>query len=286
MLSAVAMRSFVFWLMALACAPAISGCSPFDSLPKLKHTTKKLPALNVPPDAVQLEIVFVERPAGDALLGSELWRQVDQVAALEQPTRTTLQQNGFRVGVVGSHPPAALQAMLGLKADFVYEPDAEKAKQLVGRQVMVRSGGTTEIQVSPNYEECTASIHHGEQVRERSFKNARCLYHVTVERVQDGWVRLDFVPQVKHGDEHLRHRAADAGWLLTNTQDAEMFYPQRFSVNLSVGEMAVLSAEENVPSTLGHLFFLGAAEEAPVQRLVVVRLADMRNAMEPYGSGR
>lgn len=219
---------------------------------------------------------------GDALLGPELWQQVDQVASLETGTRSLLRQNGFRVGVVGSRPPEALQAMLGLKSEFAYEPEAEKSKQLVGRQVVIRSGGETEIKVSPDYATCEVKARDGDQVRSRELQNARCIYRVTTQRIQDGWVRLDFVPQVQYGGQQLRPEAGDAGWELTSAPRSETFHAQRFSIQLSVGEMAVLTSEDNAPGTLGRLFFLGPDESANVQRLLVVRLSDMRNSDDPF----
>lgn len=290
-------QSATLWLTLSVCLAALSGCEVFDKPLLVTGARKKLPALHAPPDAIRLEIVFVERPVGDSLLGPELWQQVDQLASLEHGSRGLIKQNGFRVGVVGSHPPAALQTMLGLKSDFVYEPDAEKSKQLVGRQVFLRSGWTTEVQVSPLYAECDLEVRQGEQKVARQFRNARCLYQITAERVQDGWVRLDFVPQVRHGTEQFRYAPGSTDWVGSTAQKLETFYPQRFSLNLSVGEMAVLSADEQeiAESTLGRLFFLGPGFGAPgsgsenranggdvVQRLLVVRLADMQNNDDPY----
>jgi hypothetical protein len=238
----------------------------------------KLAPLHPVSDAMRLDIVFVERPTGDRLLGPELWDEVDQVAALDAATRDTLDQNGFRLGVVGARPPVALQTLLGLKSDFLSEPQAEKAKQLVGRQSFLRSGGETEIQVSPFYDDCTVRVQDAKQTHAREFANARCIYRVTAERLQDGWVRLDFVPQIQFGDFQIRHAATESGWQFVNSQKTESFFPQRFSINLSLGEMVVLSAADDCPGTMGHLFFVGADEHAPVQRMLVVRLSDMANS--------
>ena len=259
----------------------ICGCQLFEPEPPLSGK-RELPTIQAPPDAIVLDIVYVERPVGDALLGPDLWRHVDQVASLETTTRNQLQENGFRVGVVGSRPPDALQSMLGLKAEFVYEPVAEKAKQLVGHQVVVRSGGETEVQVSPFYETCDLKLRDGDEARTRTLENARCIYRVTAERLQDGWAKLDFVPQVQHGGQRLRREAGDAGWQFTSSPRAETFHAQRFSVQLNVGEMAVISAADGTPDSLGRLFFLGPDETADIQRLLVIRLSGMRNSDNPY----
>ncbi|HTI49751.1 MAG TPA: hypothetical protein VL475_02325, partial [Planctomycetaceae bacterium] len=250
------------------------------------------------PNAIQLDIVYVERPIDDARLGDELWRYTDQIAAIDQKHRETMRRNGFRVGVVGSNPPLALQQMLGLKSDFVYEPDAEKAKGLVGHRSVIQSGGQTEIQTSPIYRECSIELPGSGESGRRSYTNVVCKYHITAERLQDGWVQLDFVPQIHYGDEQLRRDVGDDGWRLSNKQRTATFFPQRFQVKLSVGEMALVTADDDAEGRLGELFFRGPQALAPnndvlpgethtassptVQRILVVRLAGMSGGGAPH----
>jgi hypothetical protein len=271
---------------ALLSVTGLAGCALFDKpVSALKNSALKLPLIGLPPDAIQLDVVYVERPAGDTLLGPELWRHVDQIGSIEPEQRTLLRKNGFRVGVVASNPPLPLQRMLGLTSDFAYEPAAEKSKQLVGHRCVLRSGGQTDIQASPAYPECTFEITQGGESRRRTYENALCKYHVTAERLQDGWVQLDFVPTVHHGQEQLRRVVGDAGWQFHTAQRTETLYPQRFSLRLSVGEMAVVTADEEADGTLGRLFFLGPDDEPQVQRLLVVRLAGMNDA-EPHAKAK
>src|SRR5262245_7424714 len=159
----------------------VSGCPLFEQnkLPALFHTTaRKLPKISLPPHAIQLEVVYVERPIGDARLGRELWDHVDEVGALEIEAREVLEFNGFRVGVVGANPPPALQKMLGMKADYAYEPEAERAKQVVGHRYFLQPGGQTEIQTSQLYPECTLSLHDRTGAVTRTLHDARCGYRV------------------------------------------------------------------------------------------------------------
>ncbi|HAW27434.1 MAG TPA: hypothetical protein DCY03_04840, partial [Planctomycetaceae bacterium] len=101
----------------------ISGCALMEEsavfgLKKYaeKQTVNKLPAIPVSHDAMQVEIVFIERPATDPLLGSTLWNEVDEIGAIELMDQENLNQNGLRVGHVSSVPPMALQTLLGLKS--------------------------------------------------------------------------------------------------------------------------------------------------------------------------
>ena len=293
-----------------------SGCTPFQDGSIFTGTAaKKLPHMATPPGAIQLDIVFAERPSGDRLLGPQLWREVDQVGAVENETRSILEQNGFKVGVVGARPPEALQSLLGLTADVGggHKPE-DASKQMVVRHVMLRPGGTTEIQVSPCYASCAAEVRQLGETTRRDYEQARCVYRVTAEQVQNGWVRLNFVPQVQFGDKLLRHTVGESGWQFSNSQKMESFLPQQFSVTLSVGELVVLSARDLPASTqeafnLGQLFFLGPTAtdrqqqdhvdpqqalsspfpipivEGPgkdLQRVLVIRLAEVRDSDDLY----
>jgi hypothetical protein len=240
-------------------------------------------------------------------LGPQLWRHVDQVGPVDAETRKQLRQNGFRVGIVGTNPPAALQRMLGMKSDFASEPEAEQTKQFAGRRVFLVSGGETDVQVSNLYPECTVSLAAENPSEPRRFENAVCKYQIRAYRVQDGWARLEFTPQINHGDEQLRHAVGEEmHWRYQAGQLTESFRPQRFSIELKAGDMAIITAEDDSPATLGQLFFRGPAglqktndqqgtappgenhgdyspapeTEYPIQRLLIVRLAGM-DCLEP-----
>lgn len=212
--------------------------------------------------------MYVERPVGDPLLGSELWRHVDQLASMNAETRRQIRENGFRVGVVGANPPVALQKMLGLKSEFVSEPEIENAKQLIGRRFFPVSGGEIDVQVSPTYAECTLQGAGGESGEPRHFENAVCKYRVRAARVQDGWAGLEFVPQICHGDDHLRHAVGQAGWQFLNGKQIETFYRERFDLKLSVGDMVVITSEDEASGKLGELFFRGPSALGPPQTIV------------------
>jgi hypothetical protein len=297
------------FLALIAWGLGLAGCSPFDKPQSLTQTSHKLPPLQPPPGSMQLDMAYVEWPADDPQLGEPLWRYVDQVGPVNAETRTRLRQNGFRVGIVGTNPPLALQRMLGLKSDFASEPEAEQTKQHAGRRVFLVSGGETEVQVSNPYPECTVSLPADGQSEPRRFENAVCKYRIRAYRIQDGWVRLEFTPQISHGDDQLRFAVGEEmHWQHQSGQLTESFRPQRFTIELKAGDLAIITAEDDAPDTLGQLFFRGPAalqrsrdsesetpsgqqpsppeSEYPIQRLLIIRLAGM-DYLEPVRtSGR
>lgn len=291
-------RSALLLLLGLT----TTGCALFTKSPgELVTKAFKLPTVSIPADAIQFAVVYVERPLGDAKLGDELWKGVDEISCVEPEQRAMLKRNGFRAGVVGTNPPPALQQMLGLKDDFVYEPEAEKSKQFRGNMLVVRSGSQQTIMASPLYPECTLDIPQGEQTQHRSLENAQCKYRVTAKRLQEGWVEFDFVPQIHHGPNQTRRVVGEDGaWQFQEGQKTETLFPQRFTMRLHVGEMAMLTANDAAEGRLGELFFRGPAAlastedgvaprnaDAPltnVQRLLIVRLNAMGNADGPHAT--
>ncbi|MEQ8635615.1 hypothetical protein [Gimesia maris] len=264
----------------------ISGCALMEEsavfgLKKYaeKQTVNKLPAIPVSHDAMQVEIVFIERPATDPLLGSTLWNEVDEIGAIELMDQENLNQNGLRVGHVSSVPPMALQTLLGLKSHLGGLSREDESLLLSGRRLMLRSGVPTDIQTSDFYPKCRLKLLTGddeepEEVKE--FEEARCVMRVKAHKVQDGWAKLEFTPEVHYGPQQLRRTPTNIGWQLENRQNTSPFYNQKFEVTLNVGEMAIITATDGVkPNSAGHLFFRGEGSKADIQKILVVRLSNM-----------
>jgi hypothetical protein len=116
----------------------------------------------------------------------------------------------------------------------------------------------------------------------KEFRDARFVFRVKAERDQDGWARIEFLPEIHHGEYRLRRVPGGVGFQLRTSQDVYPLYSQRFSLMLNVGEMAVITTDgENSASVGGH-FFLGDGANARVQRVLVVRLSNMTKTDPVY----
>jgi hypothetical protein len=99
--------------------------------------------------------------------------------------------------------------------------------------------------------------------------------------LQDGWVRVEFVPEIHHGDLQLRPTPTDdAGWAYRSTQNIAQCYPQKFAVTLNVGESAVITAAGG-EETLGNQIFRRDQNGEQRQRLLIIRLVDMGRTVKP-----
>lgn len=264
----------------------VSGCALMEEGALLglgkyaeKRTAQKLPSIPVSQDAMQVEIVFIERPIVDPLLGSTLWNEIDEVGAIELMDQESLKQNGFRVGHVSSVPPMALQTLLGLKSNLGDVNKKDESLLLSGRRLMLRSGVPTDIQTSGFYDKCSLKLIEDDEeglLEVKEFEQARCVMRVKAHKVQDGWARLEFTPEVHYGAQQLRRTPTNIGWQLENRQNTTPLYNQKFEVTLNVGEMTVITATDEVmPDSAGQLFFRGQGPKSNIQKLLVVRLSNM-----------
>lgn len=281
-------RSRLFRLQIAFCAALtcllMPGCNLlnfstlFSSTDASGQSELRLPPIVASRDAVQLEILFVDRPANDALLGDALWKQVDQIAGMSSDVRRTLRENGWRVGHASSHPPRALEQLLEMSSGRPEVIDSER--RLVGRRVALAAGGSLPIDLTELQPELRIRTKADEPVK--SYSNVKCILNVQIDREQDGWVRLNFTPEVHHGQNWLRPVATQLDWTRRRGQLVEPLFDQKFSLSLNVGEMAVITAEGSDRETAGHSFFRSIHESGGLQRLLVVRVANMRKMVPVY----
>lgn len=267
--------------MAVALAVStLMGCSVFpasDAVSRAESRRPSLPPIQASREAIQLEVLFIERPADDPLLGSMLWREVDQIAAISAETRDLLRQNGFRVGHVGSSLPPTVQTLLGLvgaTATSNSNVGPNGTMPLVGNRKILPPGIDTEVQTGEEHEACQVVIVQGDQSKRHEYQNARSLFRMKSERLQEGWVRIDFQPEIHHGEHRVRHTPTDEGWAYRSRQNVDAKHAHQFSLTMNVGEVAIITAAPDQPESMGQLFFCRDDNGIPKQRVLIVRVAD------------
>ena len=269
------------WLAGMLCCALLSGCSAVETKTVMTAQNPLLSPVKRSLEAVQLDIVYVERDEKDPLLTRMLWEEIDQVGTVDLQTRSRLREAGFRVGLVGMTPPRSLQRLLGMHLELTDAACTSRHRELAGRSVLLRSGGDTEIQTSPTYYETSLKL-PGE-TEPTVFKNARFVVRAELERLQDGWVNLHLSPEIHHGNSQLRPVAGQGSWQYKGAQEVQMFHDLKFSVPMNIGEMVILSSDVKADQSVGDRFFVNRDEQRPQRRLVVIRLTDMKK-IEPLYS--
>ncbi len=234
-----------------------------------------LPPVQRMAETVGLEIVFVERPADDPLLQPrKLWEGVDLVGQMPPELRARLKKNGFQIGHAGTTPNSALETLLGLKSISSGAQAPIDPRKLFGHRVIRPTGGETVIPASKVHPSLIGVV-TDDSGKRTDFAQARCVFRVTATRLQDGWAKLEFTPEVHHGKQTYRPVATDNGFTGATSQRIHRLYNQRFSMKLNVGEMAVITSDRSRPDSLAARFFLEGSGDSAVQRLLIVRVADV-----------
>ena len=263
---------------------AFVGCSLFpggDAQTSINLHRPTLPPIQASADSIQLQILFVDRPADDPMLGPLLWREVDQIAAIPSETREMLFENGFQVGHVSSNPPLPVQTLLGLVSD-VRSSDNGGGKSMVGTTKCLPPGVETEVQATEPISKCTVQMFEGKQSKIFEYELVRFMFRLKSTRLHDGWVRIDFQPEIHHGDLRVRHTPTEEGWAYRNRQKVDARHAQQFSLTMNVGEIAIITAAPNRPETMGDRFFCRDADGMKRQRVLIVRLADAGKSTGTY----
>lgn len=296
-------------LFVLCCCAALPGCllfnwstawfsgeGPSNFSESSSNVLGKIPVSRT---AVALEIVFVERPIDDPLMGDQLWSEVDQIGSLPPDVRQKLDDLGFRVGRVGANPPRALQTLMGLSTEIGNEDE----KRLVLRRVVLPSGGETEIAPVRPHPQSSINVPTAQGMEVKTFENVRGVFRLKAKRLQDGWARIEFLPEIHHGNMVNRPIVVQGNWQLKTAQAVERLYGQQFAVDLNLGEMVIVTGNLKPEDSIGrHFFHAGeysdatdpnvppVSEQAPpesrnktgIQRLLIVRLADLSTAESLY----
>lgn len=226
---------------------------------------------------VVLEVAHIEQPLTDISMIDLLWKEVDQIGALDSQTRTQLKENGIRVGITGPNIPRTLENLLQVDAAWREErSDGQQGSTL--QAVTVFSGEPTHLHTGQAYAECEINVPKLSGTETIKFQNVNCQFQVEADQLQEGWVKLHFIPEIHHAAQSLRRVATEDGWDFQKTQKVLPVYDQKFTLTLNQGEVAVISATEHKPGTLGHAMFIGDGNDDQIQKVIVIRLADIQKA--------
>lgn len=261
----------------------LAGCSLIDGSTSGPTFDKKpaLPPIQVAPESIQLDLVFVERLDADPLWSDDLWASVDQISNLPVEQRVQIDKDGLFVGVVGSNPPPPLQRLLELQTEMPDLATSSREKNVRWQRTFRLSGESAIVEASPLIPELDVSDVLPHQ-KDKLFQ-AQAVLDIKVERLQDGWIKLHVTPEIHHGQHQLRPVASEQGFEMKASRQVIRLVKHQFTLSLNVGEMMLLSSDRTqTDPSLGRLFFHAESHAGPVQRLVLIRLSDMKKLKHLY----
>lgn len=269
------------WLLFLALLAALLGCERLDLA---KGRQNLLRPTQMSPQSVGLEIIFVRCKTDDEALGESLWSEIDE-QRLSAETRRQLDANGFRVGVVGTNAPSALEKLLNSKplsapASTTTSPVPQAAvaaldgeSLVTGRRLQIKAGSPTEIQTSQVYDELPLLVRRDGELVGQTVKKAQGVLVLKAFH-ESGGVKLEVVPQVQFGDPVQSIAPSDEGvWKFEAGRKREIFDALSLAATLTPGQMLICTCLPDRTGSLGHQFFTHRTNGPVEQKILLIRVS-------------
>ena len=269
--------------IVLVCLAILSapGCVQVEPVAKSLLAKPALPA-----GSVVLDIFFVRAAMDDPLANDTLWQEIDE-QHFSAKRRRRLQQNGFRVGVVGGQIPIPLSELLELSgkpaatADLGGEARAANLAsdpRVMRRHLQIRAGVRGEIIASGLHDELPVLLRSDSGgIGGQTYRKAQAVLAVRAFPEPDGRVRLDMTPEVHYGEVCQRIVPGQGTFRLDAGRRRRVFDELGLEATLLPGQMLVLAALPERPGSLGHHFFTESQFGPLEQKLLVVRLSQTQH---------
>lgn len=222
-------------------------------------------------NVVQIDAALVERPVGDSFLNRDLWNQTDE-QVIDPDRKGLLDSNGFRIGQMIGSPPARLQTMLTSERSCINP-----------RRRLLPSGRSADQVLGLKVEQAQFNLRRNGQTEEVVLDQAQFLLEVT-PTIAEGRTTLRIVPKVQFGETLPDwHPAADgADWTFQLNRPSKLYQELGCEIKLATNALLVIGADFEQPDSLGFRAFVQDQGDAPVQRLLVLRVHPGAVNAEPF----
>jgi hypothetical protein len=198
------------------------------------------------PDVIQLDVAILEGPVGNQAFNHDLWGATDE-QAIAPETQAALEENGLRVGQMGGIAPVELQALLTSERSCVRS-----------RRIQLRSGMSQMIELGPTIAQGRFVLHEKGGDTSVMLEQVGCAFSLVPTLAADSKTRLQFTPRTRN------HGAS---------RDSNMvdYDSLRWEITLAPNDYLLIGGRYDRSNTLGWQWFIRPDEDAPVQRLLVIR---------------
>lgn len=267
------MRPSRAWLCACLIAGA-AGCRALVPLPDdasgrpdaAAGDTTSRPA----PRTIPVEVVFVRYADTDADFDADLWHEVDELA-IDDGLRRRLAANGLRAGIVtGSLPPRLAARLLPDRAAPAAADAVAADAPLTHRLLRLLPGRRSEILVSSGIDELVLLEERDGQVRGGTFRDAAGILELKVRPAADGRVRVEVVPEIRHGPLERAWVGADGMFRMEAGQRRHRRDDLALGLDLREGDLLVVAGGGSA-ATLGDALLRDHGGDRATSRLLVVR---------------
>ena len=273
-------------LVGIAMLILIAGCNGWyskapTSSAKSWSSSSVLPSPRLKQQCVVLELAIVEIESDLGEKFEYVWTHVDQ-QAIPLRKRKQLDQNGFRVGVLGSQLPAELVELLEPSPDETL--DASSVDQATKNSLWhsMRFAKHQRIQIQTNEEhwlECSRvipdlawSVTNGQRRRTGLCQQAQCGFTVTTQPLGNGTVQIFVRPEIRHGQLRQRIGFDEDSFLFHRQQERLRISELDVEYFLRAGETLLVASTPTLYE-LGIPFFSSVDDDSVENlRFLLIRL--------------
>ncbi|WP_425395713.1 hypothetical protein [Aeoliella sp.] len=267
-------------LILLLVAASGLGCQSIGGAGDLTSDSL-LKAAAASPNAVTLDIYWARTTLDDSAFSERLWQSV-QEDRIPVELRCRLADEGLRAGVVDGTPSEEIVELLnptGADLDTADEQSnmlSAQPAQVTRRLKQLQPGKRLELQASEVVPKFTL-LRGGESgLVGRAFPAAQGIYGVEVSELAAGRVKLRLLPELHHGQPKMKFVNPAPGMMFQRLQrDVEVFAELETEVDLSPGEMLVVTSLPGSKHRLGSLLHHTLEDEAVEQKYLLVRVSQL-----------
>ncbi len=271
------------WLLPLLAGPvAAAGCRLVGSGVVIETASlAQTPAAETPrqkPAArtIHLEVLFVRCDEDDQTLRDELWTFVDE-RALGDPACRALNANGLRAGIVTGHLPPHLADRF-TAGDSAAGPSAEIADvdaALARRVLQLLPGKRSEIVTASQLQSVVLFEQRGGDVQGGTYHDATAQLAIQARPAADGRVRIEAVPELRHGPVEKSWVGEDGMFRLETGQRRHRMQHTGIDVSVPQGCMLVIGCAGDASATVGDVMLREHGRgDRSTMRLVAIRPLD------------
>lgn len=213
---------------------------------------------------LDVEVLFLRHEPHDALLGETLWNLVDE-QVIDEPTRRRLAANGLRGGVITGGVPSELAARLALAAR---EPSIEAPGTL--RTLQLLPGRRAELVASATRADLIVLENDDDSVRGATYHDASGIFAVRAWPVADGRMRVEAVPEFKHGPARRTWVGDEGAFRLETGQSRHRLERLGITVELPPRGLLVIGCLPDAPSSVGEALLQERSGDPAIRHMLVI----------------
>lgn len=203
------------------------------------------------PKQCAIKLVILSRPPTDTTLNETLWRDAD-LQSVGDESRSNLEANGIRAGVVTGDLPSEVRAIL----------EAPPPNQIDPMLLVRPDGEASDVDLAAATADLDLLLNRHGAVSGKRYKDAKGRIKLYARREGEEGVTLRIVPEVLHGPIRQGWGPAPGGGafapqqlVMRNGQEEETLRDLAATVTLHAGQVLLLSAQPEMSSSLGNFLF-------------------------------